>query len=155
MNYNEKFNEQLKQGNDGEQVIVDFLQRQFNMRFLNSNNTHDYDIKMIKEYTYEVKTDRYNKFKKETTNMFIETYCNGKPSGVSSSKADYFVYFFPDINELYLIKMDDLRKMLYDGSKAIYYSGAGDRNKVNGFLIDKNNTQIYGEDGFRLFNTLI
>lgn len=48
--------------------------------------------------TYEVKSDRYA-FK--TNCCFVEYECSNKPSGISTTKADYYVYFVVKPNEEY------------------------------------------------------
>lgn len=55
----------------------------------------DWDIKVEYENkepkTFEIKSDRMSG---ETGNIVFEYECNGKPSGIFSSKADYVVYYF-------------------------------------------------------------
>lgn len=84
----------------------------------------DWDIKMImnkynREYerTYEVKNDMKSE---ETGNIWFEYMCNGEPSGIYASKADYIVYklgddyWYSDRAGL-LIKLNNVDKKSVDG----------------------------------------
>ena len=56
-----------------------------------------YDF-IVKGVAYEVKSDR----KTSTSgNLCIEAGCNGKPSGIMSTQADYYVYFVVHENKDY------------------------------------------------------
>ena len=50
---------------------------------------------------YEVKADRLA-YKYGNKTMFIEYECNGKPSGISSTEADYWFYFMVKPNNEYV-----------------------------------------------------
>ena len=56
--------------------------------------------------TFEVKADR----KATTTNnIAIEYQCNNKPSGISTTEADYWAYFLVGTNTYYLIPTSTIR----------------------------------------------
>jgi len=70
-----------------------------------ANNKFDIDLKygqereeriekILKEGKLEVKTERDWWFK--TGNIAIEVECNGKPSGIMATKADYWVHILAD-----------------------------------------------------------
>jgi hypothetical protein len=74
----------------------------------------DWDIKTLynnKEETYEVKSDEISS---RTGNICVEYASSGKPSGITSTKADYWVNFslFPTRYELHIIPIDILREMI-------------------------------------------
>lgn len=84
----------------------------------------DWDIKMVVnkdnmeyEKTYEVKNDMKSE---ETGNIGFEYMCNGKPSWIYASKADYIVYklgndyWYSDRAGL-LIKLNNVEKKSVDG----------------------------------------
>ena len=84
------FEEDLKTGHKAEEYI------------LNELKGFDPTVKRVEGYekrfdivgdeaTYEVK---YDITSKETGNVAIEYMCNGKPSGISTTKADYWVYVY-------------------------------------------------------------
>lgn len=68
----------------------------------------DYDIELIKadwtRVTFEIKYDR---LATKTGNVAFEIECNGKPSGIMTTKADYIVYlidktyYYTDAKTLY------------------------------------------------------
>ena len=140
MNYNQKFIEDLSAGNLGEKVFANFLLKKgFNIKGF--NNDYKYDI--ITDYhskiiTFEIKTDRYEFLKSvKTNNIFIEVSCNNKPSGISKTEADIFVYFLPDYEECYCISVKELRKILRSNPEYFRYTTqSGDLGKVKGYLIN-------------------
>mgnify|MGYP000878541439 CR=1 FL=1 len=81
-------------------------------KFLSFCNDKRYDIMMqsptggIKKI--EVKYDRMS----ATNNIIFEYMSWGKPSGISTSKSDYFVYVYPCLNEIWIIKTKKLKKVI-------------------------------------------
>lgn len=138
-----KFNKDLKQGQLGEKYVAHILRKK-GFDVLHFGNTSDYDILTLykgNEKSFEVKTDLYEYYKnKITNNLFIEVMCNNKMSGINTSKADYFVYFLPHISEMYMIKMSDLKELLkVEGFRRS--SQSGDRGKVTGYLINRDDAK--------------
>lgn len=93
----------------------------------------DYDFIIDDKIKIEVKSDTSAS---RTGNLAIEYECNGKPSGISSTKADYYVYFInhPDHDEVYLIPIKDLVDICK--SKGFKVSG-GDGNRSRMYLVKK------------------
>lgn len=142
MNYQQKWLDDLNQGELGEKVIVSFLQKKGNLKFIKYNKNMDYDILMEKpdggSLTFEVKTDRYEKYNGKTGNIFVETRCNGKNSGIWGSYADIYVFYFPDFGEIYMIKTEELKRLIQEENHIFRYSTqSGDMGKVSGFLINR------------------
>lgn len=139
--YNEKFTSQLEGGNLGERVIAKWLETYKGFTTIAFGNNSEFDIKTEKEgrqVLLEIKTDRYEYFKKISTgNIFIETTCNGKLSGIHTTCADIFVYFFPDIEEAFFIKTKDLKELIKDPMLK-RASLSGDKGKTTGILIKRN-----------------
>jgi hypothetical protein len=75
--------------------------------------------------------------------MFIETKCNGKDSGVIGTKADYFIYFYPDFEIMYLISIEDIKKLIKE--HGVLSTQSGDGGRVTGYLI---NRRIYKDKFF-------
>ena len=118
----EKFKSDLNQGEMGERVIANFilLKRPIKkIEFMGKGKDWDFRCEDIngKVITFEVKTDRYEHIKGITTgNMFIEISCNKIPSGINASKADYFVYYYPDLEIFYLMPLPEFRLFLRVGN---------------------------------------
>lgn len=138
----EKFKKDLQQGELGEQIIASFFNKKFGLEdiiFRCEGKEWDFKgIKQGKEISFEVKTDRYEYFTKQRTyNMFIEISCSGKPSGILASKAEHFVYYYPDFEEFYIIPMDELR-LLVINEDIERTELSGDNGKTEGFLVHRN-----------------
>lgn len=133
-----KFNSDLNQGELGEKVIAQFLETK-GFTILEFNKTMDFDLKVERSgvtTTIEIKTDRWEYFKDTiTNNMFIETNCNGKLSGVMGTKADYFIYYYPDFEIMYLISIEDIRKLISE--VGVLKTMAGDGGRVTGYVINR------------------
>lgn len=139
-NYNAKFHADLKGGQLGEKVIAKWLETYEGFTTLEYGNNSDFDLRTEKdgrEILLEIKTDRYEYFKKTTTgNIFIETTCSGKVSGIHTTKSDIFVYFFPDFEEAFFIKTKQLKELIKEPTLR-RASQSGDKGKVTGVLIDR------------------
>jgi hypothetical protein len=96
-------------------------------------NFKDWDIKLTHEGTdiyIEVKYDR----RAETTrNLAIEFECSGQPSGVSATKADYWVHFVKNSPFYYMIPIEDLRKAIEEKKYTRTVKG-GDGWRANMYL---------------------
>ena len=118
MNYN--FDEDLKDGKKGEQVIRFFVESTLGQRYIKDNDTSAYDLLFeddnIDLITYEVKTDLWERDwdKGGSGNMAIEYKCRGKPSGIRTTMATHFAYYFPNIEDkhLWVIEVKNLKNLL-------------------------------------------
>jgi len=97
----------------------------YERKFINIKGFENYEKKegYFKEYDiicydeceegikYEVKTDR---MAFETGNLCIEYECNSKPSGIETTKADYYVYFVitDEGYNMYEIPTKKIKKMI-------------------------------------------
>lgn len=98
-----------------EKQISDYLVSK-GWEFIDQCNTSDYDIRMKTPsgdvVTIEIKED----FKcEETGNIGLEYHCRGKPSGISVSKADYYLYKAHEPSgdkNMYTIETSKLKKMV-------------------------------------------
>ena len=71
-----------------------------------------YDIRITNKsdtFTVEVKSDRYAK---RTGCIVIEFECNAKPSGITTTEADYWAYFIDGTQDYFLIPTDRIRKAI-------------------------------------------
>lgn len=141
MKAQDKFNNALQQGNKGELIIANWFRVKKGWDIKEYGNTSDWDIlleKGDKSLTIEVKTDRWEHFNYKTSNIFIETRCNGNKSGVWSTKSDLYAFYFPDYGEVYFIKTEDLKKLIGEKQHLLKYKcHSGDRGAVSGFVINR------------------
>jgi hypothetical protein len=134
---NYDFNKDIIIGEQGEKVVLDDLKSLGATIVVGSNNNNKYDF-IVKykgeELSYECKTDFY----KDTGNLFVEVRCRGKESGISVTKADWFVTYFTKTKELWYIKTIDLKELIelvpHPRTKNSGDKGSG----TEGYLIDKN-----------------
>ncbi len=85
--------------------------------------------KMLTESKIEVKFDRKTR---ETGNVYIEFESRGKPSGIRTTEADYWVYFTHD-EECFVISVERLKAKLVNKSPRVI--PGGDSNTSKGFLM--------------------
>lgn len=132
------FNTDIKVGESGEKVIIEDL-LSMGATFIKDNKDINFDILMTvpKEVTYEIKTDVYCKPTKDTGNMFIEYECRGKSSGINVTKADWFVTYYPYLNQAWYIDTNELRNLIkYNNFKETTFSGDLGSN-TKGYLIPR------------------
>ncbi len=107
------------------------------------SNSFDYDLEWgekaeswVKEmfsggFKVEVKCDN---IAHATKNIFIEIYCNGKPSGISTTEANYWIYKIEKSDIAVIISTDKLKKIIKDSFRGKFTKG-GDNNTSEGILI--------------------
>jgi hypothetical protein len=133
------FRKDLVLGNQGEVVIKGFLEA-MGCVFIQFNNDNQYDLKMLKkgvETTYEIKTDVLCKPISDTGNMFIEFKCRDKPSGIETSKAEWFVTYFKFLNQAWFIKSDVLKVLINENDFRVIVNGGDVGSKTHGYLINR------------------
>lgn len=133
-NYN--FKKDIILGEEGELVMIEDL---ISMGAIydsnNKTNSHDVTVNFKgKNIRYECKTDFFD----DTGNMFIETNCRGKASGIEVTKADWFVTYFKNFNELWYIKTDNLKKILNTHTHRKATQCGDDGSNTEGILLNKN-----------------
>ena len=144
MNYNDKFNKDLIQGLQDEKYLGKYLEKFYKCKVIdyNPNNNNEYDIRITignKEELLELKTDRYEFYKNViTNNLFIETMCSNKPSGIKTTKSTIMAYYYPEQEKVYLIRTNALKDFISsNGATLGYTTGCGDGGRTSGFLINK------------------
>ena len=78
----------------------------------------------------EVKRDR---IAHKTGNIFIEYESRGKPSGIATSKADFYAYYIADI--CILITLDKLKSICREYLNTTKDIVGGDKNTSKGILL--------------------
>lgn len=133
------FNSDLKLGNDGEISLIKFLLKK-GCKYIDSNYDNKYDLKMLKngvETTYEIKTDVKCAPLFDTGNIFIEFESRGKLSGISVTKADWFVTYFEFLKEIWFIKSNKLKKLIEDNDFPIFKDAGDINSQTHGYLINR------------------
>lgn len=139
------FKTDLKLGNDGEDVIINFLESK-GCSYVDSNNDNKYDLKMVtkgKETTYEIKTDVKVAPVYDTGNIFIEYESRGKTSGISVTQADWFVTYFKYLKEIWFIKSETLKKLILENDFPIFYDAGDVGSATHGYLIKRKDFKKY------------
>jgi hypothetical protein len=138
MPYN-KFEKDLAQGKKYEVESLNYLD--YDTYEMKEGYFKEYDLTIFKDGTptkIEVKSDRQAS---TTGNMAIEYECKNKPSGLSATKADYWIYFVvhKDKDECYKIPTDELRELVKDCRKV----RGGDNYMSRMYLLKIDNCKKY------------
>ena len=100
------------------------------------NVTFAYDFRTSDGLTYEVKADKASQ---KYPNFFIEFLQNGKPSGIRTTEANY--YIITDTEKHYLISVDAIKQIIQDQRAKNKLSIKNFTNKAggttNGYAIKK------------------
>lgn len=97
---------------------------------INDDNKFDILVKTPeKEVTFEVKHDIMSCY---TGNLAVEYECRGKPSGIVTSQADYWVYKLD--KDFFLIERKTLRKLIDDQKYFRIVSGGDKDSNTKMFL---------------------
>jgi hypothetical protein len=141
---NYDFNKDLLLGEEGEKIVALYLMLGHNMKFIGYNDDNRFDILMSKrdtneKKTFEVKTDYYVKEGNDTGNIAVEIRHNNKPSGISVTKADVFIYYFRNLPEdnMWVIKTSELKSLIKDNISEMRVVMGGDSNTTQIVLIPK------------------
>jgi hypothetical protein len=144
------FRKDIIEGEAGEDYIIDFLTKGWKGTLLQKKKDYTWDFKIDFEnsgvQTFESKTDVYCiPFSKvngkvikgrDTGNIFIEFSCRGKYSGIKVTEADWFVYYFKFLGELWMIKVQDLKKLIDENNFRVGVGGDSGSNS-SGYLIPR------------------
>lgn len=138
MPYN-KFEKDLAQGKKYEVESLNYLD--YDTYEMKEGYFKEYDLTIFKDGTptkIEVKSDRQSS---TTGNMAIEYECKNKPSGLSATTADYWIYFVvhKDKDECYKIPTDELRELVKDCRKV----RGGDNYMSRMYLLKIDNCKKY------------
>lgn len=141
----EKFNKSNESGAIGEKISASILSNYWGLSHIKWNRSNK--LKELKEWDfsgmrggvlekYEIKTDTYEYHKgRITNNMFLERSCGGRPSGITTTRADFFVYYYPYWEIMYIMNLRELKKFLQDKEWALGYGG--DKKASYGWLINR------------------
>jgi hypothetical protein len=114
---NYDFKKDLPIARKTEQEVAKLLEKVYDAEIMHFGNTNKYDIFTVikgKPYKFEVKEDFTCK---KTGNVGLEFECRGKPSGIQTSEADYYIYKIhtkDDGIHFYLFKTTTLKNMIME-----------------------------------------
>jgi len=138
------------EGEAGEDFVIDYLCEGWKGTLLEKKKDFTWDFKLEfesgKVHTFELKTDVYcipprvlnGKVisGRDTGNIFIEFSCRGKDSGIRVTQADWFVYYFKYLGELWLIQVEDLKKLIQENNFSVGIGGDPGSDS-SGYLIPR------------------
>jgi hypothetical protein len=134
------FKKDIILGEEGEEFIKEFLIKK-GFVFISDNKNNNFDLIMSykdREFKYEIKTDVLLSKENDTGNLVVEFESRNKPSGISITKADYFVYFIPKLGEIWNIRVDKLKKLINKNNfKKVVGGDVGSNTKM--YLIKREN----------------
>jgi len=135
------FRKDIHEGEEGELIVIEQLKK-FGAVPVSQNKDNRYDVIIERngqKIKYEIKTDVYCKPYKDTGNIFVETECRGKKSGINVTKAQWFVTYFKFLNEIWYIKTKDLLNLINENKNNLrFHENAGDYNSnTKGYLIPR------------------
>lgn len=152
------FTSDLKYGENGENEIATFLQT-LNLTFLGSSkclHSDDkwklYDLLFMnkdkKQIKVEVKTDNYISERYDSGNIIIEKSCGNKPSGISTTISDIWIYYFPILSRdnIWLIKTKELKQLIAENN--FHICSGGYQNKCRLIQIPRKEFQ----DKFKVYS---
>jgi len=152
-NYN--FGKDLPVGEIGEESVKKFLTENYGASFIGKSEGKElkyWDIKFKfpnkSEVTYEVKNDVFIVPEKklpngfvargfDTGNIFIEFESRGKDTGINVTKADWWVNTFYYLNEIWFIKVSDLKKLIKENDFKQTEQSGDDGSNTRGYLIPR------------------
>lgn len=123
-----------------EKEVIDY----FNKRGLNvikDNDDNKYDFLVEKngiKKTYELKTDYYVSKLNDTGNMFIEYESWGNPSGICSTKANWYVYYFYNLKQMWFIQTHILKFLIISNDIPTKENCGDAMSNTKGYLIPRN-----------------
>lgn len=122
-----KFNDDLTIGHKAEDYILSQLKEEFPSikRFKGYNK--DFDLVTVDGYSFEVKFDRISK---DTKRVGFEFECNGKPSGIKSTKANEWIhiYYLYDKWVYSRVAIKSLKAFLRNNKEYLQIAEGGDNN---------------------------
>ena len=135
-----EFKEALTSGKEYEYMYRDFLRQWYPNASVKEVYCKEYDI-VIPEInqTVEVKLDKKSNF---TGNMVVEVEFNGKPSGLTTTTADHWV--FCDGKEWIRLLTERL-KGLVNQFEIVEFVGNGDIKPKKAYLVDKEVLREYAD----------
>ena len=103
----DKFYDNLKKFQKYEVIASELIKKYKNVKITKFCDDNKYDFKTSDGTKYEVKTEPSSL---KTCNYFVEFFAYGKPSGISVTKAHF--YIFSNTTDYYMITVDELKALV-------------------------------------------
>lgn len=133
----------LRKGNETE-IRISFLYENNGYTRVEKRDDGKYDLLLQKDdilKSFEVKTDFYVKSDKDE-NIFVEFEYKNRPSGISTTEADWWVNYFYNLKEIWYITTEDLRNLIEEYTFLTTYQSGDDGSNTRGYLIPRNEKEI-------------
>lgn len=133
----------LRKGNETE-IKISFLYEKEGYTRVEKRDDGKYDLLLKKDdimKSFEVKTDFYVKSDKDE-NIFVEFEYKNRPSGISTTEADWWVNYFYNLKEVWYITTEDLRNLIEEYTFLTTYQSGDDGSNTRGYLIPRNEKEI-------------
>ena len=137
-----KFKDDLNIGQKYEEIILKRAKRDFPLAYIQKGKFKYWDINIPEvNISLEIKYDERNQ---TSGNIAIECECNDKPSGITTTKADFWVLFDkPDGKDIWFLT-EDIRKCIYRNNlHPSTIQGPGDPYEKKVYLIKKKMLYTY------------
>ena len=126
------FKESLTVGRDSEEAVCAKIQKKYPKAYVVKGYCKEHDIHIPEvDKTVEVKQDKKSNY---TGNIVVEIEFDGKPSALSTTKADYWVF---DDGETYIWITPDTLRQVVKPYKPARFIGNGDNKYKLAYLIKK------------------
>jgi hypothetical protein len=127
------FYKSLEKGKKHEKEIVEHVKKKYPRAHIKDGKVKDYDIWVPETNTgIEVKSDEKSNW---TNNIVIEVEFAGKPSALSTTKADFWVIW--DSKQYNWFKVDDIKKCISENNlTTVSFTGKNDNNTKKAYLIN-------------------
>ena len=126
------FYESLEVGKSSEDAVCERIQKKYPKAFRKKGYCKGYDIYVPEtDKKVEVKQDKKSNY---TGNIVIEIEFNGKPSALSTTEADFWVF---DDGETYIWITPDTLRQVVKPFKPVRFVGNGDNKYKLAYLIKK------------------
>jgi hypothetical protein len=129
-----QFLNDLQRGKVHENVVLTYIKGKYPDSYIKEGKFKDYDIWIPEiEMGVEVKSDEMSKY---TKNILIEIEFAGKPSALSTTKADFWVIW--DGDEYNWFKVEDIHRCIKENRlKPKKFTSNGDKSPKKAYLIKK------------------
>ena len=140
------FKGDLKVGKIYEEMVLQIIKKKYPKAYIQDGYCKDWDIYVPeKKIGVEVKLDKKSKY---TNNIVIEIEFNGKPSALTTTRAEYWVIHDGECFNWFLV--DDIKKCIKENN-LIYsvFRGRGDKHSKKAYLIKKHILYKYAKIRFK------
>ena len=128
------FYESLESGKEIEEAVLSIVKQKYPKSHIIDGYFKDYDIYVPeKDMGIEVKRDEKSKY---TGNLVVEVEFGGKPSALSTTKADYWVFY--DGESYIWITPNKLKAVVTNLGTISEFIGKGDTKSKKAYLMPKN-----------------